>query len=136
MIRINTHPSRRQLRQFGLIWLIFFGAIGAWTWYRGGAAGLVAALAGLAVIVPVVGWMVPKFMRIVYLAMSYAAWPIGFVVSHVILAIVYYLVITPIGLFNRLRGYDPMHRRFDPAAETYWIPRQPVTDIARYYRQF
>ncbi len=39
-------------------------------------------------------------MRAVFVGMSYLAWPIGFVVSHVILALVYYLVFTPIGLVD------------------------------------
>jgi hypothetical protein len=36
----------------------------------------------------------------------------------------------------RLFGYDPMHRRFDPAAETYWAKRDEEATVERYFRQF
>jgi hypothetical protein len=137
VVQINTNPTRRQLNQFGFIWLgflVFFGAIahfkfgspqvGRWLWLS-------------AVAVPVVGWAVPAFMRLVFLGMSYLAWPIGFVVSHVVLAVVYYLVLTPIGLLTRLFRYDSMKKSFDPEAESYWIER-PVEgfDPKGYFRQF
>ena len=77
------------------------------------------------------------FMRMVFLGMSYLAWPIGFVVSHIILAAVYYLVLTPVGLVMRLVGYDPMKRRFDRDGSSYWIARDPSgVDSKRYFRQF
>ena len=75
---------------------------------------------------PAVGLVSPGLLRIVYLGMIYATLPIGIVVSYVILAATYYLVLTPIGLVMRLCGYDPMHRRFDRKAESYWVPREEV----------
>ena len=74
MIRIDRNPSRRQLNVFGAIWLIFFGTIGAVLLYRGHSFVIVASLWVMAVVVPLVGWLKPAFMRIVYLGMSYAAW--------------------------------------------------------------
>jgi len=47
------------------------------------------------------------------------------IVSPVILAILFYGVITPIGLLSRLFGHDPLRRRIDPAAPSYWIDRPP-----------
>ena len=81
--------------------------------------------------------MVPAFMRLVFLGMPFLAWPIGFVVSHVVLAVVYYLVLTPIGLLTRLFGYDSMEKRFDPEAESYWFKRSiKRVESKRYFRQF
>ncbi len=86
---------------------------------------------------PVVGWVIPSFMRLVFVGMSYLAWPIGFVVSHVVLAAVYYLVLTPIGLLMRVFGYDPMARRFDREAASYWHERATAgSEAKRYFRQF
>jgi hypothetical protein len=137
IIRIDRNPSRRTLSHFGIAWLVFVAAFGAVVWWREGWLAAAVALWSTAVVVPVIGWIDPRFMRIVYLGMSYAAWPVGFVVSHVILAAVYYLVLTPVGLAMRLLGHDPMSRRFDAGAATYWIerPRGPV-DPRRYFRQF
>ena len=47
------------------------------------------------------------------------------IISPVILGIIYFLVITPIGWWMLRKGKDPMRRSFDPAAQSYWIPRDP-----------
>jgi len=137
VIEVNRNPTRRQLNQFGFIWLgflAFFGALATWRW-EAPAVGTV--LWAAAVVVPVLGWLWLGFMRAVFVGMSYAAWPIGFVVSHVVLALVYYGVLTPIGLAMRLVGYDPMRRRFEPDADSYWIERDSTpVDAGRYFRQF
>ena len=137
VVQINTDPSRRQLNQFGFIWLGFFTLFGVIAHFKFGSPQAARWLWLAAVVVPIVGWLVPAFMRLVFLGMSYLAWPIGFVVSHVVLAVVYYLVLTPIGLLTRLFGYDSMKRSFDPEAESYWIDRSDETiDPKRYFRQF
>ena len=137
IVQINTDPTRRQLNQFGFIWLGFLALFGVIAWLKLDAPTLAKVLWVLAVVVPVVGWLAPAFMRLVFVGMSYLAWPIGFVVSHVVLALVYYLVFTPIGLLMRVFGYDPMMRGFDPEAATYWIARDPkASEPKRYFRQF
>jgi hypothetical protein len=136
LIRIEHHPTRRQLNAFGLVWLAFFGIFGGVVAGRGGPPVVASACWIAAVAVPAIGWLVPGFMRIVYLGMAYAAFPLGFVVSHVLLAAVYYLLLTPTGVAMRVLGYDPMSRRFDPSAKSYWIPREAEEDAERYFRQF
>ena len=62
--------------------------------------------------------------------------PIGWTVSHVLLSIVFFGVVTPIGLALRLLGRDPLDRRFDAGASTYWRTREATPDARRYMRQF
>jgi Kef-type K+ transport system membrane component KefB len=136
LIRINRNPPARQLRFFGLFWLLFIGFL-AWTLHRKGVSDTVAgAVALVAAVVPLVGWLYLPLLRWAWIALSYLTWPIGWVLSHVILALVYYLVVTPIGLLLRLLGKDPMTRRLDPKAKTYWIERPETTAVQRYFRQF
>ena len=40
---------------------------------------------------------------------------------NVLLFLLYFLVVTPAGLIARI-GRDPLSRKWDPAASTYWIP--------------
>jgi hypothetical protein len=47
------------------------------------------------------------------------------VISPVLLGILFYLCISPIGFLMRLIGKDPMRRKFEPAAKSYWIVRAP-----------
>ena len=137
VIEVNRNPSHRELNLFGFIWLGFFLLVAVGLWLKLHSPVVSIALAAIAVVVPVVGWAVPSFMRVVYVGLSYLAWPIGFVVSHVLLGAVYYLLVTPIGLIMRAAGYDPMHRRFDPEAPSYWIERDGGDrDPRSYFRQF
>jgi hypothetical protein len=137
VVQINKNPDRRQLNQFGFIWLGFLTLFGAVAYFKFGSPLAARWLWVAAVVVPILGWLMPAFMRLVFLGMSYLAWPIGFVVSHVVLAVVYYLVLTPIGLLTRLFGYDSMKKSFDPGSVTYWVERSPEdTDAKRYFRQF
>jgi hypothetical protein len=61
--------------------------------------------------------------------------PLAWAVSHLVLAIVYYVIITPIALTMRLFGRDKLERRFDAAADSYWIAHPPHKSTARYFRQ-
>jgi sulfite exporter TauE/SafE len=137
IVQINRNPTLRELRQFGLIWMGFVAFFGAVAWFKFGNPPLARSLWIAAVAVPVVGWAVPSFMRLVFVGMSYLAWPIGFVVSHVVLALVYYAVLTPIGLLMRIFGYDPMKRTYDPETPSYWVKRSTTAaDAKTYFRQF
>lgn len=136
VISVNRNPSDRQLRQFGLIWMVFLSVFGGFAWFKLASVPVATGLWVAAVVVPVVGWLYLPFMRLVFIGMSYAAWPIGFVVSHVVLAVVYYLVVTPIGLTMRLFGYDPMTRRRAAGETTRWVERQSERRPDSYFRQF
>jgi hypothetical protein len=50
---------------------------------------------------------------------------LGKVVSPIALGILFYGVLTPLGAMMRLTGKDPLRLKFDPDAESYWIPRDP-----------
>jgi hypothetical protein len=47
------------------------------------------------------------------------------VVSPIILGLLFYGCITPIGFLMRLSGKDPLRRRYEPKAQSYWIVRSP-----------
>ena len=136
MIQIEHNPSRRQLTVFGLLWMLFFGILGCTAWWKTGSFVSAGWFWAIGAAVPAMGLVRPGALRIVYLLAAYATFPIGFVVSYVILAVVYYLVLTPTGIILRLTGYDPMQRRFDSNAKTYWSPREQDESNEQYFRQF
>ena len=136
LIQIDHNPSRRKLALFGVFWLLLWGILGAVVLNRTGCLLSAAAIWATALLVAVIGWIAPGLMRIVYLGMAYASLPVGLVVSPVVLGVVYYLVLTPTGLLMRLLGYDPMQRRLDRDAKSYWLPREQRDDVSRYFRQF
>ena len=50
---------------------------------------------------------------------------LGKVVSPIALGILFYGVVTPLAVVIRLTGKDPLRLKLDPAAESYWIVREP-----------
>ena len=135
LIRINKNPSHRQLSVFGATWLVF---VGIWGFVASAKAEPTVAcvLWILAVVVPLFGALSLRSLRFVYVALSYATYPIGFVVSQVVLACIYYLLLTPTGLIMRLLRYDPLARHFNVSAQTYWQQRTTPKSISSYFRQY
>jgi hypothetical protein len=185
LIEVNKDPSVRDVRIFGLLWLLFFGLVGGVVlWKPQGLAGAAVVLGSawlislifngenrgqqlLGVLLPglfgassaataavggwsvawilwavgAVGalgiWAVPALGRRIYVGWMLAAAPIGWTISHLVLSIVYYGVLTPIGLLMRLFGRDPMQRRMDRSGSgSYWIERSKKSESWRYFRQF
>jgi len=136
MIEINFKPSPKELRTFGIAFLVACGLVGGLLAWRFGLGAPSYVLWSLAPIGGLLAFVAPKALKPVYILLSLLAWPIGMVVGTVMLAAVYYLVITPLGLVFRLLGKDPMQRRLDRSAATYWIARRPAASVERYFRQF
>jgi hypothetical protein len=47
------------------------------------------------------------------------------IVSPIVMMVLFYATVTPIGILMRLAGKDPLRLRRDAAAASYWIPREP-----------
>ena len=139
MIEINKNPSKRELMWFGVLFALFFALIGGLVWWKCDSPSGAWSIWWTAAGVVAVYYVVPPLRKWLYLGWMYAAFPIGWTISHVVLALVYYLVFTPIGLIMRLLGHDPLHRKFDRQATTYWTPHDPSGEAragGRYFRQF
>jgi Saxitoxin biosynthesis operon protein SxtJ len=125
----------REVRKFGITFWVVLSLFGGFLLYRGNAAwpylfaaGGIFLLLGL-VAVPVLrpiyfGWM--KFAQVL-------AW----INTRLILGVFFYVVMTPVGLIMRLIGRDPLQRKLDRAASSYWIKREiSEFDRSRYERLF
>ena len=134
LLQLNLAPSRKELRLFAALWWpAMCAAIGAmllrkfhasaaatWVWIVGG-------------VLAVLGCKWPAVIRPVYAGLTRLTFPIGWVVSHIVLGVIYFLIIMPTGLLLRI-FHDPMQRRFDRGMKSYWYPRQ-AADPDRYFRQ-
>lgn len=117
--------SRPALRRFGLaVGGVLLGVAAVVLWRRGyTATPLVWGLGGAGGALVVLGAVAPGLLRPLYRVWMGLALVLGFVMTHVILAVLFYAVVTPIGLVMRAFGHDPLQRRRDPAAPTYWQPK-------------
>lgn len=136
MTSIPSSPSRRDLLVFGVLLASFLFGVGLmldlrWDeprlaralWVGGGA--LVAAY-----------FAAPRLRRPVYRGWMLATYPIGWAVSHALLAAIYYAIVTPVGLALRWTRRSTLARRIDRSAETYWTDHLPAPEANRYFRQF
>jgi hypothetical protein len=137
MIDINWKPSNRDLRVFATACLVFAVGFGIAFWVdRGAVTTLSKALWIIGPALFALGMIWPPSLKWLYVALSVVAFPIGLMIGNVLMALVYYVVVTPIGLVFKLLGKDPMHRKLDPEAKSYWIERPPPAGAGRYFRQF
>ena len=141
MIKLNLKPDDRIVGQFAWFAVIGLPLI-AWFVLRllgafsfGHAAFLAAIAVGvLQLVLFLAGVKAPS--RALFLGLSIAFVPIGFVVSHLLMMIVYYLVVTPIALVFRLMGRDVIGRRIEPDKKTYWHERDTSRPASSYFKLY
>ena len=136
IIDINRNPSQRELMFFGAIVALFCGLVGLILRARFGLELASTIVWGVGAVVVAVFYAVPARRRSLYVGWMLLFFPLGFVLSHLVLGIIYYLAITPIGLIMRLLGRDSLHRKLDRSVDSYWVKRAPEVDSDRYFRQF
>lgn len=136
MMNVNWRPDRKGLREFGEAALAMMTVLGIAMVLLGRispATALWFCASGLAVYVASRAWA--PLVLPVYLALMGLSWPIGYVVSHVVMSIAFFLVFTPIGLIMRLCGRDPLSRRLQ-RGKSYWQPHRSPTSARQYFNQF
>ena len=92
---------------------------------------------GAGAVLTAFGVIWPRALKYVYIAWMALAFTLGFVMSNVILALFFFLFVTPIGLLARLFQKDFLARKLDKQAPSYWIQCARETSTAENYeRQF
>ena len=132
-----TRVPERTLREFAGLCLLVLGGLFALSWYRHQHPPSLAGwiVGALAVLIGVPGLIRPNSIRPVYLLLLTLTKPIGHVVGLVLLAVVYFGVMTPMAFIFRLAGRDGLGRR-RWGAESYWVDRVPSNDVRLYLRQY
>jgi len=125
------------LRQFGLILagvLVFIPGV-LLPWIKGWQMlpNYYWVIAGLAVLI----WalLAPVSIRGFYRRWMRVAMLVGHVLNIVVLALVFFLVITPMGLVMRMLGKDPMQRRLQKDLPSYRVESR-VRDRNHFERPF
>ena len=133
---IPRNPSRKMLRQFAGAWLVFFLCWAAWMGFKKGNAGPGSALAVVAVVVGVAGLIKPSLLRWIFVAWMVLAFPIGWLISLVMLLILFYGVFTPVALLLRWRGRDALRLKQPASGTSFWLDKHTPLDVRSYFRQY
>jgi hypothetical protein len=131
---LNITP--RMLRQFAGLWLVVFAALAAWEYWGRGHQTSAFVLAALAVAFGPVGLVWPELIRPLFVVLMAIVTPIGWIVSMLLMSLLFYGVFTPVALLFKLIGRDVLQRRTRPQEATYWAQKPIVEDRRRYFRQF
>ena len=136
-IEINWKPSPRELKQFAGIWFPLACAVLCFAVYKATGTGFwPSALASIGAVLSIVAFLFPPFAQRLFVVWMTAVFPIGWTISHLLIGVIFFLLITPMGLVMRLFGRDTMGRKFEPQRESYWVPHQAPPDKQRYFRQY
>ena len=146
MIDLDFDPDEKTLRQFGFIALFGFSAIAALAWFElfifaAGWLGearevVVYSLLGAGGFTAMLSLVHPKANKPIFVGLSILAFPIGFVLSYLIMGTLFFVVITPIGVLVRLFAEDPMHRAFEADSDSYWSDCRADRPNESYFNQF
>ena len=137
LIEINWNPEHKELRKFGIISVIASVLIALLLYLlKGPGIRWMAIIIAAGLFIFLSSMISFKLTRVIYLGLILVTMPIGLVVSFTLLAIFYFLLLTPLGLIFRLMGRDALGRKFDSTIESYWAPRRPPDNLDRYFHQF
>ena len=119
---VVTPPQ--QLRSFGLLVGGIFGLIGLWplVWRQDAPRAWALALA-VALIVPAL--VAPRLLGPAYRLWMKLAEVLAWINTRILLGVVFYGVVTPIGLVMRMLKRDPMRRQFEPLGDSYRLRCTP-----------
>ena len=132
LITINRQPTRRQLRQFGLVSLFAWPLFG---WLCGAGTLVMVGLMMAGAVLATTGFLRPLWIRPLFVALSIASAPLAIVLGELALLLIYVGLLLPVAVVFRLCRRDGLERRMDREAATYWQPKEQPGGPASYYRQ-
>ncbi len=135
-MRIDWDPTPRQLLVFAFALPLSVLVLGLVIGHRTDSVTVRETIWAVGGTIWALYVLVPPTRRTIYVGTAVVAFPIGWVVSHVVLFVVFWCVVTPLAVLLRILRNDPMQRRLDEAAPSYWSSRRSDPDPRRYFHQF
>jgi hypothetical protein len=118
---------------------IFFGLLGAVQGWRARGEAPFAPILGRHLAIGAAlaaALLVPALGARVYLWILRVFGVVGWIVGHVLMTLIFYTVITPIGALLRATGKTSIDRRFKRGDAPRWTPHDRPAEARRYYRMF
>lgn len=127
--------DKKEWRKFAIGLALILGAIGAVMYFKGSANYIWMFVAHGALML--IGLLAPVLIKPLFIAISYFGFGMGWVMTRVILFILFYLVMTPISLLARLVGKQFLDLKFDRQPDSYWLAKEvPAEGVNSFENQF
>lgn len=131
---IDWEPTAGKLRRFGWWGTLMLGIAAAWsvTRQQWSTAALWTTTAALIFVLAAAR---PASLRGLWIGLTVLSFPLGVCVFWLLSAVMYFGLITVMGIVLRMTGRDPLQLR-RRAGGSYWKPKAAPGDVRSYYRQF
>lgn len=129
----NIESGRRELRKFGITVGIVLGLLGGLFFWRGRDYYFYFLILSEALLL--LGLVVPILLKPIHKVWMTLALLLGWLMTRVILSVLFYLVVTLIGLLLRLLGKDVLELKFKRNGDSYWIPKKEMKSERRNYEK-
>jgi hypothetical protein len=139
---VNWRPDRAERRKFALSLLFGFPVLAAAILIVGRMRSHIwlldvpVYLAGGGVLLGALFYVFPAVAKPFYVVWYFLACCIGIVVGNLLLVLLFYGVVTAVGLALRCAGKGPILKKPNRGAETYWLDAEAPAGVNRYFRQF
>jgi len=131
----NIKGTKKELRKFGITMGGVLFLIGIFLVVKGKAS--YPYVMALVLALTLLGSLIPHLLKPFYFFWMGLATVMGFVMTRVILVLLYYLVFTPMALFMKMRGKDLLSRKYDGMCESYWVRKDnKAFNKERYTKQY
>ncbi len=132
---IPFHPSRSTLRWFGVLGAAFLLGAGCWQLLVRERPVAWGILLGAALVSALIGLLLPMVLRPVFVGWMVLVYPLNWLISHLLLGIIYYCIFTPVAIFFKVIRRDALTRPFVSGQETYWTDKHTGANLRSYFRQ-
>ena len=118
-------------RSFGILFFIVFSIISIWPILSGGELRLWSFI--LAIIFLIMGITKSRFLTPLNIAWIKFGELLGIIISPLIMGLVYFLVVLPMGILMRVLGKDLLRLKFNKNIETYWNKKEAKTNFNKQF---
>ena len=133
---MEINLDKKQIRTFGLGLAVILTVFALWNYYKGHmtTSVILLTLGTTSASSAILFQPVIKPVYIVFMKISHV---LGWINTRILLGLIFYVVITPIGFVIKIFGKDLLDRKIEPDKQSYWIKREKVhTEKSRYEKQF
>ena len=125
----TLETSDKSIRKFGAVIAVGFGLIGTFIYLGTNNLDPAQWLWGIGLLFLILGFILPSVVKPFYRLWMLIAYLLGGFVSRIILTLLFYFVLTPIGLVLRLLGKDLLSKSASSSQESYWV-KKDLSNIA------